>query len=353
MKTARPRGASGSYAPWIVLGGLLLVPLAAMAGWLVIARADNPTAAATPVSPVLVPVTHEDITARAVVSVEVVPAPGQQITTSAAGTVTEAPAVGSVLAAGDVVLRVNDLPVRAMVSDAPLWRALVFGDEGEDVRRLQAYLAELGYYTAEADGVFGSRVRAAVGQFNADGGRGTRDYTFDPASVVWVGAHPFVVTTALVAVGAAVGPGTAIAAGPDQSAAVSVGEPQGGIASMGDFGDSAELVVGEARVSYVPGSGAITAPDAVERVRAALEPATSGTAEVDAVVSRRVATVPASALVEGADGSVCVYPAVDAEPVIVNPLGGGVASAQLPDDVPLSTVVSNPGRVALLHPCGS
>lgn len=353
MRAARPQAAAGSAAPWLVLGGLLVVPVLAMAGWFVVAHADNPTAAAAPVDPILVTVAHEDVTAQTVVSIALVPAVGAQVTTSASGTVTKAPTVGSVLNAGDVVLRVNDLPVRAFVGDAPLWRVLTLGDKGDDVRRLETYLSALDYYTGELDGDFGANLRAAVARFNADGGRGTTDYDFDPASVAWIGTQPMAVAKSLVAVGASVGPGTAVVEGPGTSAAVTVTEPQGGIATVGEFGDEADLVVGDARVAYTPGSGVITEPDAVEKIRAALEPATSGVAQVSATVSTRVATVPASALVQGADGTVCVYPSADAEPVAVSPVGGGVGSAQLPDDVAVTTVLSNPGRVALLHPCGS
>lgn len=344
---------AGSAAPWLVLGVLLVVPVLAMAGWFVVARAGNPTAAAAPVGPIEVPVTHEDATARTSVSVALVPAPGRQVTTAASGSVTAAPTVGAVLRAGDVVLRVNDLPVRAFVSDAPLWRVLALGDKGEDTRRVQAYLSALGYFDGAADGVFGSRLRAAVARFNADGGRGTHLYDFDPSSVAWIGAQSMTVAQSLVTAGASVGPGTPVAEGPGASAAVTVEEPQGGIATLGAFGDAADLAVGDAHVAYTPGAGIVIDPDDVELVRAALVPATKGVAQVSATVPVRVAVVPASALVQGADGTVCVYPSADGVPVPVTPVGGGVASAQLPDDVGVTTVLANPGRVSLAHPCGS
>ncbi len=353
MTGSRTSAATGSAAPWLVLGVLLVVPVLAMAGWFVVARADNPTAAAAPVGPIEVPVTHEDVTARTSVSVALVPAPGRQVATAASGSVTAAPVVGVVLQAGDVVLRVNDRPVRAFVADAPLWRVLKLGDKGDDTRRLQMYLSSLGYFSGAADGVFGSRLRAAVGRFNEDGGQGAAAYDFDPSSVAWIGTQPMTVAQSLVVVGVTVAPGTLVTEGPGTSAAVTVEEPQGGIATLGAFGDAADLAVGGAHVAYAPGSGMVTAPVAIEKVRSALAPATKGLAQVSATVPVRVAVVPASALVQGADGTVCVYPTADGVPVAVTPLGGGVASAQLPDDVPVTTVLANPGRVPLLHPCGS
>jgi len=243
--------------------------------------------------------------------------------------------------------------VRALVADAPLWRALTLGNAGDDVRRLQLYLSSLGYFSGAADGIFGSGLRTAVARFNADGGRGAAAYDFDPSSVAWIGSEPMTVAQSLVAVGATVGPGTPVAQGPGTGAGVTVEEPQGGIAALGTFGAVADLAVGAAHVPYTPGVGIITAPDATEQIRAALAPATKGVAQVSATVPVRVAVVPASALVQGADGTVCVYASADSVPVRVTPVGGGVASAQLPDDVAVTTVLANPGRVQLLHPCGS
>ncbi len=349
----RPLDDTGSAAPWVVLAVLLVVPVLLLAGWWAVARADNPTHAAAPVRPLLVPVTHQDVRAQTTVSVTVGDLPGREASTAATGTVTAAPQPGAVLDNGVVVLRVNDKPVRAFVSTTPPWRALAPGDKGPDVTRLQQYLSALGYDTGRPSETFGAGLRRAVVRFNQDAGLGKDVATFDPATVVWVGPEPLTVAESLVTEGGPLGPGTPVLRGPARPGAVAVSEPQGGIATLGDFGAQAQLIVGEAKVGYVPGSGSISAPADVAALRAALAPASQGTAQVTATVAQPVATVPASALVQGANGTLCVYEDPQATPVTVTPVGGGVGALDLPADFPLSSVLSNPGRVSLDVACGS
>ncbi|TDT18089.1 putative peptidoglycan binding protein [Ilumatobacter fluminis] len=64
---------------------------------------------------------------------------------SAGGTITGVPEVGDTIERGDVVAWVDDLPVVAFYGDIPMWRDLAEGDEGEDVRQLEANLVRLGY----------------------------------------------------------------------------------------------------------------------------------------------------------------------------------------------------------------
>ena len=351
---AAGRGADdrGSAAPWVVLAVLLVVPVLALTGWWLVAEAENPTRAAATVEAVLAPVVQQDVRAEASVTVALGDAPGREVASGASGTVTSAPQVGAVLEDGAEALRVDDRPVRAMSGSAPPWRALQSGDKGADVTRLQEYLTALGYYSGTADGVFGASLRRAVERFNADGGLGARVGGFDPSTVVWIGPAPLTVAEPLVGEGVSVGPGVPVLRGPSTPRSVVVTEPQGGIGAAGEFGGSASLTVGQATVGYVPGSGAITAPADVEAVRAALAPATEGAARVAAAEPRRVLVVPASSLVQGQDGSICVYGSLGGDPVLVEPVGGGVGSAQLPLGLTLTEVLSNPGRVAPDVPCG-
>jgi len=347
------RGEHGAAAPWLVLGVLLVAPVLLLGGWWLVARADNPTRAAAPVEAVVAPVAREDVRAESTVTVKVGDAPGRDVTAAATGTVTRAAQVGVVLGDGVEVLRVDDKPLRAMVSSAPAWRAVTVGDKGPDVTRVQEFLASVGYFHGKADGIFGQPTRQAVEAFNVDAGLGRGVATFDPATVVWVGPEPLTVADVLAPEGASLAPGTPVVRGPGRHDAVVVTEPQGGIRAVGDFGDQATLVVGGVSVSYVPGSGSVGAPADVEAIRAALAPAAEGVAEVTATQARAVAIVPASALVQGAGGTLCVYASADASPLVVQPVGGGVGSVQLPSDVPLQHVLANPGRVALDQPCGS
>ncbi len=49
-------------------------------------------------------------------------------------------------------------------------RDLEFGDKGEDVGRLQQFLKDLGYFTADVDGLYGDSTVAAVESFQLDQG---------------------------------------------------------------------------------------------------------------------------------------------------------------------------------------
>ncbi|MGY4645021.1 peptidoglycan-binding domain-containing protein [Cellulomonas sp. URHB0016] len=344
---------SGSTAPWLVLGVLFVVPVLVLGAWWVVADADNPTRAAAPVDAVVAPVTRQDVRAETSVAVKVGDAPGRDVGVGASGTVTVAAVPRTVLDNGVEVLRVDDRPLRAMVATAPPWRSLAAGDKGPDVVRLQEFLTTTGYYRGKLDGVFSTAVRVAVEKFNVAAGLGKGVGSFDPATVVWVGPQALTVAEVLAPEGAAVSPGSPVLRGPARHDVIAVTEPQGGIRTVGEFGEQAKLVVGSAAVAYAPGSGAVSDPAAVEAVRAALAPAMDGTAQVRAAAALPVAVVPASALVQGPDGTLCLYASPDASPVVVAPVGGGVGSVQLPADLALDHVLANPGRVALGTPCGS
>lgn len=55
-------------------------------------------------------------------------------------------------------ISVNDLPLISLATSRPLWRDLVAGDTGLDVRALRAELTRLGYRTT-VDGRFGALTR--------------------------------------------------------------------------------------------------------------------------------------------------------------------------------------------------
>lgn len=65
------------------------------------------------------------------------------------GTVTAVGQRGDVIGRGDVIARVDDQPIVALIGSAPMWRDLTVGDEGEDVQQLETNLAALGF---DADG---------------------------------------------------------------------------------------------------------------------------------------------------------------------------------------------------------
>lgn len=78
------------------------------------------------------------------------------------------------------------------ITPSPEYKTLQTGSRGEDVKKLQRRLAELGYYTGEVDGVFGNQTRRSVERFqyynglSKDGIAGKRTLTilYESADVV-------------------------------------------------------------------------------------------------------------------------------------------------------------------------
>ncbi len=343
-----------SSAPWAVLAILLLTPVLVVGAWAVVAAQPNRAAAAGPVEAVVVTPVLEEIELAVARTVTVETAEGLEVRSQSSGLVTRAPAPGAVLVQGDVVLVLDDRPVRAFVGEAPFWRSLSVGDRGDDVRALQEYLAETGHLSGVPDGVFGDRLRTAVATFNVDAGLGRGVGAFDPATVVWVGPSPLVTAGVPVRVGDAVAPGQAVAVGPAAPVAITVGDPsEGGAPIPAEDVGPFELVVGTTTVPYDPQEPRVVDAEAVRALAAAVAPATTAQATVRSTTERTVLVVPASALVQGRDGATCVYAARDAEPVVVEPVGGGVASVQLDPRTPLDSVLVNPGEVHPVVPCAS
>ena len=83
---------------------------------------------------------------------------------SAVGVVTsvELPDGAALVGQGDVVFSVGLRPVVVAEGLVPMFRSLGLRDEGADVAQLQMLLSDLGFFTAEADGVFGTATRTAV-----------------------------------------------------------------------------------------------------------------------------------------------------------------------------------------------
>ncbi|MBX6371229.1 MAG: peptidoglycan-binding protein [Acidothermus sp.] len=341
-----------SSPAWIVLLTLFVLPLVLLGAFRLLASSPNPTASAQPVDPIVVAVDRQEVRPQMPTTVTVTYADGAEIVSAASGVVTGTPEVGKQLANGDIALRVNDKPVRAFVSDAPFWRTLQPGFVGDDVRRLARFLRQLGFFSGTETDRYDSDLGRAVAAFNRAGGYGSSE-TFDPATVLWVGDHPLTVGQVLVSPGATITPGTPVLRGPKQAVAVAVQEPAGGFAAAADFSSGAQLVVGKVTVPYQLGSGTVTDPKAVAAIRGALSPADSGPATVQALAAKQVKVIPASALVTGADGTSCVYSSATSQPTIVQPIGGGVSTVQLPMSFPLQQVLANPGSVSVSHPCGS
>ncbi|MFP3962380.1 peptidoglycan-binding protein [Actinomadura fulvescens] len=100
----------------------------------------------------LAPVSRETLSARTQESGTLGYAGDYEVVNQAAGTFTRLPAVGQVIRQGRVLYRVDGEPVVLLRGAVPVYRDLVRGSEGADVRQLNAALVALGYATeAEID----------------------------------------------------------------------------------------------------------------------------------------------------------------------------------------------------------
>lgn len=83
---------------------------------------------------------------------------------------TVAPVVGSTLTEGKSAMSISGRPVFVLQGNIPVYRDLVPGTVGDDVRQLQASLARLGFNPGPVNGRYGVRTAAAVARFYSASG---------------------------------------------------------------------------------------------------------------------------------------------------------------------------------------
>ncbi len=130
---------------------------------------------------------------------------------SATSIVTWVAAPGSVLSSGDVLYRVNNVPVIFLEGDAVLWRELAVGSDGSDVAAVEGALVGLGYdpnSTVVVDDYYRSSTWSMVKRFQEAVGL-SETGTFDYRSAV-MRPEPVVVTDVSLAVGDSVASGDTV-----------------------------------------------------------------------------------------------------------------------------------------------
>jgi hypothetical protein len=84
------------------------------------------------------------------------------------GTVTWLPAVGAIVTRGKPVYKVDDRPVVLIYGSTPMYRGLVPGDDGADVKQLEQNLSALGYGGFTVDSEYTSATVDAVERWQED-----------------------------------------------------------------------------------------------------------------------------------------------------------------------------------------
>jgi len=133
------------------------------------------------------------------------------VTTPASGTITWVAPAASVVKSGDVLYRVDNVPVVFVEGGSVLWRDLKVGDTGDDVQAVEGALSALGYDpsgTVTVDQKFTSLSRSMTQRFEAAYGL-TKTTSFPYASVV-MRPGDAIVTGIALGVGDAVTKGDAV-----------------------------------------------------------------------------------------------------------------------------------------------
>ncbi|WP_176611385.1 peptidoglycan-binding protein [Actinomadura sp. WMMB 499] len=151
------------------------------------------------------------VSARISVSGTLTYAGGYEAVNQASGVFTDLPSTGKVYKAGHTLYRVNTEPVVYLKGSIPVYRDLEWGDEGRDVRQLNAALVSLGYGSGlDADSkYFGYATYLAL--LRLEDARGLEeDGKLSQSEVVYLPADEIRVTELNAGVGDKAGGGTAV-----------------------------------------------------------------------------------------------------------------------------------------------
>lgn len=337
----------GGLAVGVALGAL--IPLAAGAALVLTSAGESPLESAADTAPLLGSIEQAERRGDANVAIAVEYADAASPATQASGTITSLPLTdGATVATGTPVMQVNAQDVLAYTAESPLYRDIVRGQEGDDVRTAQRLLEAWGFNPGPIDGKAGWRTERAITAFNTAHGYGDKNPVFSLAALVWVGVAPVTIDELSVRLGDQVSPGTALFTTTAGLASVAVTE------TPGMPQDAAlELQVAEVVVPYEAGTARVTDPEAVAAIADALGTVTEGVATVRRAEPVIVATVPSSAVVTDESGRACLFASVDGPPVPVTPLGGSLGTIDLDLSLVGEPVLLNPREVREDLTCGS
>lgn len=166
----------------IALLGSLLLGCALTVGVL-LSTPTNPPSLDRPTEPDHIAVSEHPFSDPRTIELEITEIPPMTARARTSGTVTVSTCTpGGLLTSGKSDFAINGVRLTNMATSVPLWRSLSLGDEGDDVRALQAELTRLGA-SIEIDGVFGPDSLNAVRRVVPTMGNAM---TFDPSQVLWM-----------------------------------------------------------------------------------------------------------------------------------------------------------------------
>ncbi|WP_084130659.1 peptidoglycan-binding domain-containing protein [Demequina sp. NBRC 110055] len=330
-----------SASATVVLVTVLVAPLMALGTWVVVVASQSPLESSARAEPLIGAVEAANRSGDTNVAVTIEYANAIVPTAHASGTITALNAkVGDEVAQGMQLIEIDARSVVAYVAQAPLYRDISRGDEGDDVRTAQQLLKDLGYLESQADGEAGVSTARAIMAFNEDSGYGKNNTTLSRGALVWVGPEPATVSDMVVALGDAVVPGSEVFTTTASLAAIGVTET-GALPRDG----AVELEVLGVTTPYQVGTGAVTEPESVSAIAEAMGTLEESVGTIRLATPRTVATVPASALVADGAGRTCFFPGVQEAAIVVEPAGGSLGTVELEPSLLGQTVLLNPREV--------
>jgi peptidoglycan hydrolase-like protein with peptidoglycan-binding domain len=326
----------------------LVAPLVAAGLWVFAASSESPLEAAAQAEPLVGTVELAERSGETTVSVKIEYADALAPTTQASGTITALPiAVGAEISSGETVAAIDARDLIAYATAAPLYRDVTRRLEGADVAAAQQFLIDLGHLDGVADGVAGSATDRAIRAFNQAHGHGKDNPVLSRAALVWIGPGPVTVAQMHVTLGDTVSPGTELFTTTASLGRIAVAEAAG-LPRDADV----EIEVLGVVTPYEVGTGAVTDPDAVAAIAAAIGSAVEGVGTIRLAIPVTVGTVPASAVVSDDAGRACLFPDVTGAAIVVEPLGGTLGTVDLDASLGGRAVLLNPREVRGDLTCG-
>lgn len=155
--------AGPSRKKWAMVAGFGVLGAALVVGILVLRPEAKATAEPKSVQVETAAVTRGDLTEQVRAQGTLAYSTSRDLGTPLTGVVTGSTRAGTIVAAGDELFRVDDVPVLLMHGVLPAWRAFESGmSDGADVAQLERNLAALGFFTLEPDDEFTSSTLTAV-----------------------------------------------------------------------------------------------------------------------------------------------------------------------------------------------
>ncbi len=337
------RGTSGGSGLTAAL--LLSIPLAIGTITAVWGLARSPLEAARPPEPVIAAVGSAQRADATRTTAIYRPAETFAVTTQSMGTITDLSIAVSVpVENASIAMKVDGKPVYAYVASAPLYQDISRGSTGEDVATAQQLLHDLGYLDT-VDGRAGYATERAIIEFNKGQGYGDNNPVLAASSLLWVPQGSGAPATVAVRVGKNLTPGVDLYTTTTGAAWFDLGIE----ASQQDRMVTADDVT----VALDPGTGRIIDPDSVAKLAALLGGSTTLPVSIVLAEPRTVGTIPASAIVTDADGTMCFFSGPNGAAIRVDGQAGSSGLVDVDADRIGEPVLVNPRDVKVALTCGS